>query len=88
MLHPSFFSSYPHKTTRILEKVEENTSKWSYIMYSIYTTIPFLYEINTLLEWTTTRTVLEMKKWFTVEEMHRLLYQALYDVLLESQSDV
>lgn len=72
--------SYPHKTTRILEKVDEDTSQWSYIRYKVYTSVPFLYEINSLLEWTTTRTALEMSKWFTVEEIHRMLYQALYDV--------
>lgn len=75
-------TSYPHKTTRVLEKVKDDVSLWSYYSYKLYTSIPFIYEINTLLEWTTTKTVLEMKKWFSVEEIHRLLYQALYDVTL------
>ena len=42
--------------------------------------IPFLYEINTLLEWTTARSVLRAQQWFSLEELHRVLYQALYQV--------
>ena len=50
--------------------------------------IPFIYEINTLLEWVTTRTVLDMNNWFCVEEIHRILYEAKYGVFLEFDSDM
>lgn len=46
----------------------------------MYSSIPFLYEINTIMEWMTTKTVLRMDMWFTAEEIHRLLYSALYSV--------
>lgn len=72
--------SYPYKTTRILKRVKDDISTWGYISYKLYISIPFLYEINTLLEWITTKTVLEMGKWFSVEEMHRLFYEALHEV--------
>ena len=46
----------------------------------IASSVPFLYEINTLLEWTTARSVLPMNAWFSLEEIHRVLYHALYQV--------
>ena len=46
----------------------------------IASSVPFLYEINTLLEWTTARSVLPMSAWFSLEEIHRVLYHALYRV--------
>ena len=46
----------------------------------IASSVPFLYEINTLLEWTTARSVLPMNAWFSLEEIHRVLYRALYRV--------
>ena len=48
---------------------------------TIYRSIPFLYEINTLLEWTTTKTVLRMDQWFSAEEMHRVLTSSLFSVV-------
>lgn len=47
----------------------------------MYSSIPFLYEINTLLEWTTTKTVLRMDQWFSAEEMHRVLTSSLFSVV-------
>ena len=81
MIVIEIISRYSHKTMYLENKLNEDISFWSYLSYKLYSLIPFIFEMNTLLEWSITRTVLEMKKWFTVEEIHRLLYQALYDVI-------
>ena len=38
----------------------------------VYSSIPFLYEINTIMEWMTTKTVLRMDMWLTAEEIHHV----------------
>ena len=85
-------SSYPLKANRILDKVKEDTSLIGHLSYlvvshknadtQVYVSIPFIYEINTLLEWVTTKTVLDMNNWFCIEEIHRILYDAKYGVFL------
>ena len=53
----------------------------------MYSSIPFLYEINTIMEWMTTKTVLRMDMWLTAEEIHHVLYGALYSVGLSGRRE-
>ena len=53
----------------------------------MYSSIPFLYEINTIMEWMTTKTVLRMAMWLTAEEIHHVLYGALYSVVLRGRRE-
>ena len=60
-------------TTPILQEM------WM-VLTQAFVSIPFLYEISSLLEWTAAETTLHMKRWISVEEIHRILYEALYSV--------
>jgi hypothetical protein len=47
----------------------------------IYRSIPFLYEMRVLLDWTCARTSLKLNSWLTIEDVHRELYDRFYDIM-------
>ncbi|KAL7719903.1 SH3 domain-containing protein [Entamoeba marina] len=51
-----------------------NYSYLSWLIFSTYYTIPFLYEIRTILDWTFAKTSMFYKLWLKVEDIHAELY--------------
>lgn len=47
---------------------------------AIYRSIPFLFEMRVLLDWTCSRTALKIYAWLTIEDVHRELYDRFYDI--------
>jgi hypothetical protein len=47
----------------------------------VYRSIPFLYEMRVLLDWTFANTSLKLNAWWTIEDIHRELYDRFYDIM-------
>jgi len=59
--------------TRVAEGKEPTTSQ--YYMYVIYRSVPFLFELRGLLDWSCSRTALDFYQWFKLEDIHGQLFQ-------------
>ncbi|ELP88361.1 hypothetical protein EIN_228140, partial [Entamoeba invadens IP1] len=65
---------------RILMK---NYSYVSSLIFSTYYTLPFVYEIRTILDWTFAKTSMFYKMWLKVEDIHAELYMNQCDREIE-----
>ena len=65
---------YPKCTSGNLLLRHYNTLSW--LGVTIYTAIPFLYELRCLLDWTCTATTLTLFDWLTFEEIRLTLFRA------------
>lgn len=61
------------KKTSVLMK---NDDILSYIIFKTYKAIPFLYEIKMLIDWTFTKTALDIFQWIKLENVHDMLFIA------------
>ena len=46
----------------------------------LYRSIPFLFELRVMLDWTAARTTLKLNAWWTIEDIHRKLYDRFADI--------
>ncbi|CAG9313414.1 unnamed protein product [Blepharisma stoltei] len=51
-----------------------STNIWSYRMFKTYLALPFLFELRTLMDWTFTKTTLDIYQWFKFEDIYNQLY--------------
>eukprot|EP00659_Diplonema_papillatum_P005968 gene5968-9163_t len=51
---------------------------WSFL-YTVYRSIPFLFEFRVLLDWTVTRTSLKLAYWFKLEDIMHQIHLCLID---------
>lgn len=50
------------------------TSLTSYRLFKVYLVLPFLFELRTLMDWTFTKTSLDIYQWFKFEDINAQLY--------------
>jgi hypothetical protein len=55
-------------------KLMHNHSDFAKICFLIYKALPFIFEIRVLLDWTFTKTSLDLIKWFKLDELYGQLY--------------
>ena len=49
-------------------------------MFKVYRAIPFLYEIRTIIDWTCTKTSIDLFQWFKLEDAYCTLYNTKADM--------
>ncbi len=59
-----------------------STSLYSRLAFKIYRNVPFLYELRGILDWTITKTSLDLFQWFKLEDAYANLYETKCDMAL------
>lgn len=59
-----------------------STSLYNRIAFKIYRNVPFLYELRAILDWTITKTSLDLFQWFKMEDAYANLYEVKCDMVL------
>lgn len=59
-----------------------STSIYNRYAFKIYRNVPFLYELRGILDWTITKTSLDLFQWFKLEDAYANLYETKCDMAL------
>jgi len=59
-----------------------STSLYNRLAFKIYRNVPFLYELRGILDWTITKTSLDLFQWFKLEDAYANLYETKCDMAL------
>ena len=72
--------SYPPKDQYIQKVVAADYSFTAYMLNMVYRYIPFLYELNCLIDWAVTDTATDLYGYMRVEEIRNILFIDKYRV--------
>ncbi|CAN1234123.1 Piezo-type mechanosensitive ion channel homolog [Linum perenne] len=72
----------PHKSTLYQQFLTSKVTRINYIGYRLYRSLPFLYELRCVLDWSCTTTSLTMYDWLKLEDIHASLYLVKCDAVL------
>lgn len=75
--------SYPTEDQQVQKAVNIDTSMIPYFTNMIYRYVPFLYEMNCLIDWSVTATTCDIWKYMRIEEIRNTLYIGKYKVGFE-----
>ncbi|XP_058084087.1 piezo-type mechanosensitive ion channel homolog isoform X2 [Magnolia sinica] len=64
----------PHKSTLYRQFLTSQVAQINYLGFRLYRTLPFLYELRCVLDWSCTSTSLTMYDWLKLEDIHASLY--------------
>lgn len=79
--------SYPTKDQYIQKVVAADYSMKAYMFNTIYRSIPFLYELNCLIDWSVTDTATDLWGYMRVEEIRNILFIDKYKVVVSLVSE-
>jgi len=66
----------------------DSTQLRNRIAFKIYRNVPFLYELRAILDWTITKTSLDLFQWFKMEDAYATLYDVKCDMDLRKNRKV
>ena len=75
-------SSYPTKDQYIQKCVVNDYGMVAYFSNMIYRYIPFLYEMNCLIDWSVSETACDLWNYMRIEEIKNTMFIAKYKVIL------
>jgi len=52
----------------------KDVSKFKYILFKTYTFVPFIWEMKVALDWTFTKTTLDLFQWFKIDDAYNFIY--------------
>jgi len=59
-----------------------STKLYNRLAFKIYRNVPFLYELRAILDWTITKTSLDLFQWFKLEDAYATLYEVKCDMAM------
>ena len=80
-LFSPFIHSYPTKDQYIQKVVINDYGMVPYFTNMIYRYIPFLYEMNCLIDWSVSETACDLWTYMRIEEIKNTMFTAKYKVL-------
>ncbi|KAI3732422.1 hypothetical protein L1987_63627 [Smallanthus sonchifolius] len=75
-------SGVPHKSSLYRQFLTSSISRINYLGYRLYRSLPFLYELRCVLDWSCTTTSLTMYDWLKLEDINASLYLVKSDAVL------
>jgi len=63
---------------RNMNSFRKKESLFNYLLVSIYLSVPYLFEINLLMDWAFTKTSLTIFQWFKLDDLYSRLYISKY----------